>query len=318
MAIKIKIMTFNISAEDLCSNNNIVNVTHIIKQINPDIIGIQETCCYDENNKIYTDISSYKIIANELSYFFYKQKEQNCCILSKYPVIESSNNDYGVVVKISDFYFGIFNIHLTDEPYQPYQLGGVMYGSPEINPLIDNEKSAIYYAKKTRMPTIKNVLNDILLLETKRNPIGTIIMGDFNEPSHRDWTEEMAVLKHHPIKVAYPNVKYIEEHGFVDSYRFIYPNPALNNGFTWPTIGTYSDEKLSKNDRIDYILMKSNVFKIVDAKIIGEINSASDIKFETWPSDHRAYCITIVLNNFQNKYSKYEQKLNNFLSLFIE
>ena len=59
-------MTFNISAEDLCSNNNIKNVTHIIKSVNPDIIGIQETCCYDEDDEQYTDINSYKIISDAM------------------------------------------------------------------------------------------------------------------------------------------------------------------------------------------------------------------------------------------------------------
>ena len=79
-----------------------------------------------------------------------------------------------------------FNIHLDDEPYQPYQLLGIEYGPA---PFIDTAEDAIRFAEETRGPAIELLISD--MAATAEGDI-TFVFGDFNEPSGLDWTEAAA------------------------------------------------------------------------------------------------------------------------------
>jgi exodeoxyribonuclease-3 len=291
MISQIKIMSFNIAAETLCKNNNIETILNIIKDINPDILGIQETHCHNEKTNVYTDIKLYEYISKKLNYFYEINQKTNTAIFSKFPIENTSELYKGIILKINDSYVAIFNIHLTDEPYQPYQLTNIKYGD---YPFIKTEEEAIHHAKLARENEIKNILNDVDNVNKKYNLDTVVLLGDFNEPSHKDWTNETVIANQQPIKICFPTTKLLNDNGFTDSYRFIYPNPVLNNGYTWPVNNN------SKSDRIDYIFVKSNTYDIYNATIVGEK------EFIDWPSDHRV-CICI-LNNFYNKYKKYKIK----------
>lgn len=284
-------MTFNISAETLCLNNNSKNIISIIKKINPDILGIQETKCHNEINNIYTDIKLYDLISKELEYNYEFNEAMHTVIFSKFPIIECSTLYKGTIIKVKNNYIGIFNIHLTDEPYQPYQILNIPYGN---YPFIDSEQEAIKQANLARKEEIFKILNEIEEINKKYILAATIVLGDFNEPSYRDWTVEAVTAGIHPLKVEFPSVKHFEENAFIDSYRHLYPDNVIFPGSTWPT------NSKDKNDRIDYILVKSNIFEISKADIIGEK------EFRSWPSDHRA-CVCVI-DNSKYKYKKFKSK----------
>lgn len=294
MINNIKIMTFNISAETLCLNNNSKNIIEIIKSINPDILGIQETKCHDEINNIYTDIKLYDLISQELSYFYQVNQKTHTVIFSKFPIVECSEIYKGIVIKVKNYFISIFNIHLTDEPYQPFQILNIPYGN---YPFINTEQEAIEQANLARKEEILKIFNEIEEINKKYNLTITVVLGDFNEPSHRDWTNEAVEAGIHPLKVEFPSVKHFEDNGFIDTYRHLYPNNVIFPASTWPTNSN------DKNDRIDYILVKSNTFEVSEAKIIGEND------FKLWPSDHRA-CICII-DNYKYKYKKFKSKYLN-------
>jgi len=294
----LKIMTFNISAETLCLNNNYKNIIEIIKNINPDILGIQETKCHDEIKNIYTDIKLYDLISKESGYYYEFNDKTHTVIFSKYKIIDSSTMYKGIIIKIKNNYIGIFNIHLTDEPYQPFQILNIPYGD---YPFIGSEQEAINQANLARKKEIHKIINEINELDKKYNLTTTIVLGDFNEPSHRDWTKEAVDAGIHPLKVEFPSVKHFEDNGYVDSYRHLYPNNVEFPGSTWPTNST------DKKDRIDYILVKSNIYQVSKAIIIGEKD------FGLWPSDHRVCVCTI--DNSKYKYKKFKSKYKNLKKL---
>ena len=62
----------------------------------------------------------------------------------------------------------------------------------------------------------------------------SILLGDFNEPSHLDWTLEAAELGlNFGFEVNWPISSVLESIGMIDSYREKYPNPIESPGFTW-------------------------------------------------------------------------------------
>jgi exonuclease III len=113
------------------------------------------------------------------------------------------------------------------------------------------------------------------------------VFGDFNEPSHRDWTEAAVKAGRQPLVVAYPTVKAIEDKGFIDTFRAVFPDPAAKPGFTWtPTSDPAATD--DHHDRIDFVLARAKTLQVQEAGIVGEKSPEADIVVTPWPSDHRA------------------------------
>lgn len=73
-----------------------------------------------------------------------------------------------------------------------------------------------------RDESIRLVIEDA----TKSDADFVILGGDFNEPSHLDWTEETKGLwDHNGAVVDWVCSKLLYEAGFRDAYRVKYPNP---------------------------------------------------------------------------------------------
>ena len=122
------------------------------------------------------------------------------------------------------------------------------------------------------------------------------LVGDFNEPSHLDWTEAAAKAGRHPIKVAYPTSKAFAAAGFSDAYRTVYPDEMAKPGFTWTPM-TKANQSKTHDDRIDFVYFKGKGVNVTDAKIVGENEENADIVVAPYPSDHRAVVATFTLTN---------------------
>ena len=113
--------------------------------------------------------------------------------------------DGGIKIKMpSGQHAYIFTLHLASNPYQPYQLLSIRpkWHKHRDTPFIKTEAEAIAAAKKARGSEIATLLLQIDSLPDKEAPV--FVVGDFNEPSHLDWTNKAAESDRHPIKVAYP------------------------------------------------------------------------------------------------------------------
>jgi exonuclease III len=208
-------------------------------------------------------------------------------ILTRYEIVESLYK--GVKVKLdSGRHAYIFNVHLSSHPYQPYQL-------LEIRPkwhkhkfdieFIKTDAEAIQWAKQARGRELTKLLRQIRSIPDKQAPV--FVVGDFNEPSHLDWTEAAANAGRHPIKVEYPNSLAMTRAGFADAYRAIYPDEMKNPGYTWSSFYKF-DDPTTHHDRIDFVYFKGKGIKLNEVKIVGENRKDADIIISPYPSDHRA------------------------------
>ena len=198
----------------------------------------------------------------------------------------------GIKVKLpSGQHVYAFNAHLPNPPNQAYQLMGLT-GGYRTYPKIDTEEEAIAGAKKARGKYIARLLKLIKSFAVSEAPI--FVVGDFNEPSHLDWTEAAAEAGHHPMKVEFPTSLMMAEAGFTDSYRAVHPDEVAKPGLTWSPVyePKHPDHHLM---RIDYVYFKGKGLKVTDAKIVGEDKEHADIVVSPYPSDHRAVVATFTL-----------------------
>ena len=249
----------------------------VIRSAKADIVGIQETRS-PRGDKLVE-------LAKLLGWNHDMGNGSN--ILTRYKIVKSLVN--GIKVELdSGREAYVFNLHLPSHPYQPYQLLGIR---PKWHKhkfdieFIKTETEAIKWAKKARGREVTKLLRNIRSISDKQASV--FVVGDFNEPSHLDWTARAAKAGRHPIKVEYPHSLAMTKAGFADAYRTIYSNEMENPGYTWSSFYKF-DDPTTHHDRIDFVYFKGKGIRLNEVKIVGETRKDADIVISPYPSDHRA------------------------------
>jgi exodeoxyribonuclease-3 len=277
--LTIRIMTYNVCRGGTYQGQPLSQSAKMIKMAKADIVGLQEI---GENVPKLAELLGW----NHSGPF-----------LTRYEIIEeikgiSRRPSDGIKVRLTSGQEAyVFNNHLPHPPYQPYQLLGLTAGY-RVYPKIDTEAEAIAGAKKTRGRFITRLFKQIRTLPDQEAPV--FVVGDFNEPSHLDWTEAAAKSGRHPMKVEFPTSLMMAQAGYIDAYRTVHPDEMAKPGFTWTPLKK-ADDPTIHHDRIDYVYFKGKGLKVIDAKVIGESKENADIVVSPYPSDHRAVVATITL-----------------------
>ncbi len=269
-------MSFNIW---MGGGSSIEKTAETIVKSNAHIVGIQEAMRKNSNTAI--------AIADSLGWYSY-QSNQSATIISKYPIVKTSDSGKGVKIKVEENQFvWIFNVHLHYCPYEPYQLNGIEYCE---GPLLSTASEAIMSAWRTRGDEVTCVIEEIKEVQNENCPI--FLTGDFNEPSWLDWTENAAKMNLCKMKVEWPATKNFSlQANMKDSYRTFYPSEVENPGHTWTTLPE-TEKYQEVPDRIDFVFYWGNNVYLKHSQIVGESVKFSDIVIENYPSDHRAVLST--------------------------
>ncbi len=242
----------------------------VIQAAQADVIGIQEVG------------GNTQAIAASLGYY-YHGFNSDVAILSRYPITQVL--DQGVRLQLSptqDAY--LFNVHLSAFPYQPYDIR---------DGAITTEAQAIAEAQATRGGQVTSVLNAMAPAIATGTPI--FLTGDFNEPSHLDWTQAAANAGlHFGKKVDWPASQSVVDAGFSDSFRQLRPDEINDRGNTWtpgsPAPAQDPDEVF---DRIDFVYYRGVNVTPLSAQTLGyDANDPdTDIGIQPYPSDHRSVVV---------------------------
>ena len=311
--IQLRVLSFNIywGGHKLPIEKTI----EVIKTSKADLVGIQENVnrkFEDQTpkiakalgfsyvrNAILDSMENFAGDGNKIQARWTQQAGQST--LSRFHVSRQSPGGFGIQVEMPNGKnVWIFNTHLWHYPYVPYQLLKMKYHEGEfIDPKSsDAETKAIISARISHETEITKILIDIKSVLTTGEPV--FLTGDFNEPSHLDWTKEAANNGRHPIKVDFPTSRHVINTGMKDAFRECYPNVLNHPGFTWPA-GEYPETPdssiLDPEDRIDFIYFVGKEVKVKKIEILGENKNTSDISFEEYPSDHRAVLATFEISH---------------------
>ncbi|MDZ4767162.1 MAG: endonuclease/exonuclease/phosphatase family protein [Chloroflexota bacterium] len=267
--IDLRVMTFNIWV-----GGELVDFGKVIEAIqlaDADVVGLQEPG------------GNAARIAAALGW---QHVSERLHIISRYPLIDppDGNGVYIYVQVRPGEVVALANTHLPSDPYGPY----LLRDGESLEAVLENERvtrleSDFFQSLVTTLPGVVEAGYPLVLT------------GDFNAPSHLDWTDAMVgVVPHIPFAVEWQVSRTLEELGFIDSYRAIYPDPTARVGMTW-TPG-YPVPRLREGevvDRIDYVYAAGNV-QVLDSQIVGELGGADvDIAVDPYPSDHRGVVSTL-------------------------
>jgi endonuclease/exonuclease/phosphatase family metal-dependent hydrolase len=270
----LRVMTYNIWLGGRALGQPLSRTVGVIQTAQADVVGIQEVG------------SSTQAIADALGFFYHNFDSDNA-IVSRYPITQVLNQ--GVKLELApgqDAY--VFDVHLAPYPYQPYDIR---------DGLVTTEAQAISQAQATRGASIASLLGNMSSALSSEAPV--FLVGDFNEPSHLDWTQEAASAGlNFGMKVDWPASRTLTNAGLIDAFRELRPDEIGDRGETW-TPG-YPAPNLDPNevhDRIDIVYYNGPNVTPLEAQVLGyNVNDGNtDIGIQPYPSDHRAVVVEFAL-----------------------
>ncbi len=295
---RLTLLSFNAWGGGLNAGKSIDETLAVLRAVAPDIAGLQEVRAESSTCSAMDcppgEESVAPALAEALGLGLHEQFGPDdvvwaCAVLSRHPILRATPNDLGVVVEVGGRRLAVFNIHPTDYPYQPYQLLDIPYGDA---PFLGTAGEAAAAAAAARAKALRLLRED---LKTVGDTEAQLILGDFNEPSWRDWSERAAEAGRHPLAVDWPLTRALEDLGFIDALRAVYPDEMSKPAFTWTPV-TAPDDPADHHDRIDFIFVRGQGIAIESAEIIGEAAGVADIVVRPYPSDHRAVRVVIRLD----------------------
>jgi endonuclease/exonuclease/phosphatase family metal-dependent hydrolase len=272
-SISLRVMTFNIfyggdelnlRTRQFCKDaagcpETLEQVAEAIRASGADVVGLNEATM------------NTQLIADKLGWHASPRTQ----IISRYPIVDppGANGLYVFVEPLPGRVVAVSDVHLPADPYGPYELrdGAALAEVLEL----END---------LRLPDIQDELSALPPLAADGIPV--FLTGDFNSPSHLDWTQAVADQRGDvPFPVQWPVSKALANAGFEDSFRAVHPNPVTKPGHTW-TPGSPEGEKVEVHDRIDWVL-SAGPAEPTASSVVGETGPNTDIAVDPWPSDHR-------------------------------
>lgn len=316
------LMQFNIWQEGTSVPGGFEAVADEIARTDADFVTLSEVRNY-RSSRFCDRIVEALSKRGKVYYSFYSEDSG---ILSRHPIREHAtvfplNNDQGSIYRIVTEKDGqeiaVYTAHLDYRNcalYLPRGYDGSTWKKLPA-PVTDLEK----ILDNNRASRRDDAVRAFLQAAQKDREAGRLVLlgGDFNEPSHLDWTEKTRNMRdHHGMIVPWDCTVMLEKEGFIDCYRAKYPDPVTHPGFTYPA--DCRDARLERlawspdaddRDRIDYIFYADYPgLSVEDARIIGprgdvcrnrrvngnERESVTE-PLGVWPTDHKAVLVSFLL-----------------------
>ncbi len=296
-SLNLRVMTFNSVFGNIFETDKLNNTANIIRTLEPDVIAIQEDFLFSSfSTGLQLRLPQYN---RHIVKSWWPLWETNV-ILTKYPIVE--RNDSGAKIKIGDNeYVWIYAIHLTpwfttdpdlyefNNPIEEFFIGLLTDFLPFawtsfVNCGIETDIAVV--EQESRDPhdrEINWILNRVDNHEEDLSPV--ILLGDFNEPSHLDWTQDAVDAGIFGAPVNWHVSNRLADMGFTDAFREARPDETVDVGISFSAT---EEEYLCPEDnsvRIDYIYYNGNI-SFDNIFMVGDKPEFVDSVFTNYDSDH--------------------------------
>ena len=266
--VELRVATFNIEY-----GGEVIDFDKVVQgalRLDADVIGIEEAW------------GNIPRLARAMGWPYYDPRMQ---IVSRLPLLDPPGGDgtYTYVEVEPGRVVAMGNVHLPSSPYGPRK---VVQG--------ETAAEVVALEERVRIPALEPAATALADLAAEGVP--AFLVGDFNSPSHLDWTEEVVGSRRQVLfPVAWPVTMLMQDLGFVDSFREAHPDPVEEPGLTWPAGRPKIDDGWNPApdalaDRIDLVFAAGPV-ETLDSERMGEKGSA-ELSVTPYPTDHRGVVST--------------------------
>ncbi len=314
---EIKFLQLNIWQEGVMVKNGYEALADELARADADFVMLSEVRNYKGTRFCDRIVASLK----ERGKTYYSFYSYDSGLLSKYPIVDSAvifpeNGDHGSIYKLTADWEGkrvcVYTAHLDYRNCAYYRVRGYDGSTWEkMEPdtvvaslLADNVASQ-------RDDAIRQFIADAEK-ETAQGHL-VFIGGDFNEPSHLDWTEATKdSADHRGVVIPWTVSTMLTQAGYKDTYREMYPDLVKNPGYTYPADSKETEVSrltwtpdADERERIDFIYYyPQKGLKLLQANVFGPRGSirnsmrvqenTQDVFIEplgVWPTDHKGVLV---------------------------
>lgn len=201
-----------------------------------------------------------KWVADEMGWEIWQGESPHLAVASRFPQVGRAFHDpwHGLGVRLRDDdgrEFVAWSIWLDYR--EPVQWAATDH--PEAS---DDDLLACETSKSGRFGEAQALLDDLDRGGVLQSQVPVLVGGDWNCPSHLDWTAETANAFPHRRSLPLPVSRLMAGADFADCYRFLHPDPVQDPGNTWSPRGTpREDGSPDPPERIDRMYLKNALGK---------------------------------------------------------
>ncbi len=288
----LRVMTWNIEHGANDFDEGPEKALAVIRDLDPDVCLLQES--YDIEGERPT---LGRWLAEQTGLHAYQGESPHLCILTRFEIVETMMHEpwHLVGATLRDDQGREFNacsIWIDYRAYTPYALRD----DPMISDddLLRCESEGSGRLNETR--SILAFLKERGWLDAER-PL--LVGGDWNCPSHLDWTEHTQLVFRFRRDLPLPVSGAMRDAGFDDTYRVVHPDPVREPGVTWSPLYLGTPEKPETADRIDRIYLRQGgapALRAVGATVLPRVHEDASIPEaqRVFPSDHAAVVVDFV------------------------
>ena len=296
-------------------------IVNEIVRLKPDFVTFSEVRNYRNTRFCDRIVQSLKE-KGETYYSFYSYDSG---LLSRHPITDSltvfpEKDDHGSIYKMTSTIHGhkiaVYTAHLDYLNDAYYNVRGYDGSTWKEIPIPQTVREVLEVNDASLRD---DAIRDFITATQQDIAEGSIVIlgGDFNEPSHLDWIRATKDLyDHNGMIIPWTVPLLLDNKGFIDTYRELYPDVLAYPGFTFPADNPLVEvEKLTwtpksdERERIDYVFYYPHpAIQLKDAVIFGpkgciaksqRVTEESKDRFllpiDVWPTDHKGLLVTFEL-----------------------
>ena len=273
----------------------------IIRKQQPDIVLLQESYDIDGDRPLLGEW-----LASELGWHQHQAESKHLCVLTPLEIEATFFHHawHGVGAKLVDQEGRSLLAWSTWIDWRAF----VAYELRDNPSISDDDLLAAESTRSQRVQQAKAILAYLKEIGQLQADIPVLIGGDWNCPSHLDWTVDTARVYRDRRQLDLPVSIAMRDAGFVDTYRMVYPNPVQHPGLTWSPMNRGikgENGKLQRFERIDRLYVKNPAkgwtLQARSGAVLPEVweDDAVPPSRREFPSDHGALVMELQWTEVQ-------------------
>ncbi|WP_323369015.1 endonuclease/exonuclease/phosphatase family protein [Streptomyces alkaliterrae] len=280
---RLRVMSLNLWHGGAQVDDGLAKQVAVIRKHRPDVVGLQETSGHAARD-----------LAAELGWHHY-QSGGSIGVISRFPItghVGSTSAAAGVRLELGGGRkLELWSAHLGYHPYGPYD---ACFDRMDVDRIFEREE------RSGRVPQARELAERLAGAVERADDVPVLLVGDFNSPSHLDWTAATRDRHCGYGPVDWPTTRILANAGFRDSFREVHPDPARVPGETWSPVYPFhngSTGRAEPQDRIDYVTYAGAALTPLRSAAVvdGRPRPVPDHRGNRWPTDHAAVLTDFAL-----------------------
>ncbi|MCK5944743.1 MAG: endonuclease/exonuclease/phosphatase family protein [Planctomycetes bacterium] len=268
----------------------------VIRDADVDVVLLQESYDIDGDRPTLG-----RWLAAELGWQAHQADSPHLCVLTRLAIDEPYLHHpwHGVGARLRDDAGRAFVAYSIWIDYRAF-LGYELRDDPDLG---DQDLLAAEDQRSSRLPQTRALLAHLDQAGHLDADVPVLVGGDWNTPSHLDWTADTARIYRNRRALPLPVSQAVHDAGFVDVFRAVHPNAVQRPGITWtPMFRAPRDGTPQAFDRIDRLYLKgadqpAGGWRLtpVGAAVLPAVweDETTAIRDRAFPSDHGAVLLEL-------------------------